>query len=119
MKRIQEEGDLPTIDPKNSSKGGNEDSLEANSLAPPDHLKSDDPEQPDILLRRAGDFSGEVFGVRCEFGPVNKFIPMKPLILPEDPLMLEDVPAGSMTDTIPLIRRGGGKFVDKAFRAQQ
>jgi len=43
---------------------------------------------------------------------------MKPVVLPSDPQMLYDMPSESLLDKIALIRRGGGKFVDKVRRAQ-
>ena len=56
--------------------------------------------------------------MRCEFGPVNKFVPFHPVVLPDDPQMLYEMEEGSLVGKIFFIKRGGGKFVDKVRRAQ-
>eukprot|EP00494_Astrolonche_serrata_P025234 UN25495 len=67
--------------------------------------------------------SGEVFGIRCEFGPINKHVPFTELSLP--PGGLDNIQYSKDGDNtsdvkgkIVLCKRGGGKFADKTKRAQ-
>ena len=56
--------------------------------------------------------------MRCEFGPVNKFVPFHPVVLPDDPQMLHNMEEGFLEGKILFIKREGGKFVNKVRRAQ-